>query len=266
VKSASFDKATPPMWGLSIKFWQSVVLWANIAALVAAVVTGAALFVSAWVSSSIADIIQEDADRRITEARTKGDEAEARAAEATQRAAEARERTAIAEERLLNERRLTAIERWRLERIERAVLPRSLFVDWPKLLAELKAGHFQPTNLAYVDKPEPRDFAINLMMVMRQAGVLDKFISLPGDSATSSSGGLMIVATPDGDRLAEMLWQKFQIGGGSMSAAALPAVWSAIPKNANCLVIEENNWAMSPSSGRPGEGIDKYGGPDPAPH
>jgi hypothetical protein len=123
------------MWGLSIQFWQSVVLWANIAALAAGVVTGAALFVSAWVSSSIADIIQEDADRRITEARTRGDEAregaakaneraveaEARAAEATQRAAEARERTAITEERLLNERRLTARERWRLERVELAV-------------------------------------------------------------------------------------------------------------------------------------------------
>jgi hypothetical protein len=172
----------------------------------------------------------------------------------------------------LNERRLTALERWRLERVERAVLPRTLFVDWPKLVAELKAGHFQPINLAYVERPEPRVFALALMMAMQQAGVLGKFISLPAVSGelnpwspTSSSGAIIITANPDGNRFAEMLWQKFQIGGGGISAAAIPKAWAAIPTDTPCLVIEENNWAMSPGNGQPGEGIDQHGGPDPAP-
>jgi hypothetical protein len=74
------------MWGLSLQFWQSVVLWANIVALAGGVLTGAALFVSAWVSSNIADVVQQDADQRISEARTRGDEARADAASANQRA------------------------------------------------------------------------------------------------------------------------------------------------------------------------------------
>jgi hypothetical protein len=76
------------MWGLSIQFWQSVVFGANIVALVAGVAAGAALFVSALVSSKIADIVQEDADRRITDAQTRGDEAREGAAKANERAAE----------------------------------------------------------------------------------------------------------------------------------------------------------------------------------
>jgi hypothetical protein len=87
------------MWGLSLQFWQSVVLWANIVALAGGVLTGAALFVSAWVSSNIADVVQQDADQRISEARTRGDEARADAASANQRASEAAERAAEAEQR-----------------------------------------------------------------------------------------------------------------------------------------------------------------------
>jgi hypothetical protein len=196
-----------------------------------------------------------------------------RAATLEREAAETRERSATTEERLLNERRLTARERWRLERVERAVLPRTLFVDWPKLVAELKAGHFPPMNLACVERPEPQVFALELMMAMQQAGILGSFISLPAISGklnprspNSSSGAIVITADAEGNRFAEMLWQKFQIGGGTMSAAAIPEAWTAIPKDTNCLVIEENNWAMSPGNGQPGEGIDQYGGPNPVPN
>jgi hypothetical protein len=112
-----------------------------------------------------------------------------------------------------------------------------------------------------------------MMMAMQQAGILGSFISLPAISGklnprspNSSSGAIVITADAEGNRFAEMLWQKFQIGGGSMSAAAIPEAWTAIPKDTNCLVIEENNWAMSPGNGQPGEGIDQYGGPNPAPN
>jgi hypothetical protein len=194
-----------------------------------------------------------------------------RAAALEKEAAETRERAAITEERLLNERRLTARERWQFERVERAILPRTQFVDWPQLVAELKAGHFPAMNLAYVNRPEPRSFALALMMAMQQGGVPVKLIELPAISGelnpwspVSSSGAIMITADPEGDRLGQMLWQKFQIGGGATSV--IPDAWAAIPKGTNCLVIEENNWAMSPGNGQPGEGIDKYGGPNPAPN
>src|SRR5580704_281646 len=85
------------MWGLTLQFWQTVVLWANVVALAGGILTGAALFVSAWVSSNIADVVQQDADKRITEARTRGDEARADAAKANQRASEAAERAASLE-------------------------------------------------------------------------------------------------------------------------------------------------------------------------
>jgi hypothetical protein len=50
------------MWGLSIEFWQTIVSWANIVALVCGVVTVAALFISGWVSFNVGDIIQRDAE------------------------------------------------------------------------------------------------------------------------------------------------------------------------------------------------------------
>jgi hypothetical protein len=75
------------MWGLSLQFWQSTIWWANIVALIGALITGGALFVSAVLSSNVGDVLQKDADTRITEARTRGDEARAEAAKATERAA-----------------------------------------------------------------------------------------------------------------------------------------------------------------------------------
>jgi hypothetical protein len=85
------------MWGLSLEFLQTVVSWANVVALIAGVLTGAALFVSAWVSGNIAEVVQRNADKRIADAQARGDEARANAAVANQRANEAAERAALLE-------------------------------------------------------------------------------------------------------------------------------------------------------------------------
>ena len=66
---------------------QNLVLWANVFALVCGTLTGAALYVSAKLSSNIADVIQQDADKQIGEAQTRGDEARAEAAKANERTA-----------------------------------------------------------------------------------------------------------------------------------------------------------------------------------
>ena len=75
------------IWGLSVQFCQNLVLSANVFALVCGTLTGAALYVSAKLSSNIADVIQQNADKQIGEAQTRGDEARAEAAKANERTA-----------------------------------------------------------------------------------------------------------------------------------------------------------------------------------
>jgi len=180
---------------------------------------------------------------------------------------------AITEERLLGERRLTANERWRLERVERAVLPRSLYVNWPMLVADLRVGKFQRINIALISPSmEASEFASDLMSAFQKAGIMGRFFDLSHASAEtriglggSSSGVEILSGNSDANKLGLLLWQKFQIGGGAMSATSVSPS-SGIPNNQNCLVVDDNNWAESPGTGQPGEGSDKYGGADPAPH
>jgi uncharacterized protein with PIN domain len=98
-----------------------------------------ALFVSAWVSSNIGDVLQQDADRRITEARTRGDEARAEAAKANQRAQEAAERAAEAE--------------LRLEQLPKQVGPRQILRD--AFLSALADHPKAPTEIRFLrDDPD----------------------------------------------------------------------------------------------------------------
>jgi hypothetical protein len=69
------------MWGLSIPFWETVFRWATISAFVLGGFTATAAFVSAWVGYELSDIVQKDADRRISEAKMEA----ARANEASER-------------------------------------------------------------------------------------------------------------------------------------------------------------------------------------
>jgi hypothetical protein len=182
----------------------------------------------------------------------------------------ARAETARTNADVLAERRLTARERWRLERIERAVLPRSLYVNWNQLAAALKEGHFGPVNIAVVGGPEAENFGFALMLALSAADVPFKSIdplheNPPKHLGWSSSGVTVLVANPDGDRLAQMLWQKFQIGGGSQSIGVAAHEWTALPTDANCLLVQDNGWALAPPSGQPGEGLDQHGRPVPAP-
>jgi hypothetical protein len=208
---------------------------------------GAALFVG-WKTNKIADQIT---------------------AHQNLQAARLQQQTAVTEERLLNERRLTANERWRLERVERAVLPRSHFVNWPKLAEMLKSGQFPPVNVAYVSRPEAGEFAMDLAAALQSAGMLRGLIPLPSNaegSGWSSTGVLIVAADSDGQRLAELLWRQFEIGGGSASAAFAAKMIAGMPADSNTIFVGENNSTLAPGRGQPGEGLDRYGGPDPAPH
>jgi len=207
------------------------------------------------------------------------------AAQATERAAVANEKTkeleleleqaraatARADANLLSEQRLTAAERWRLERVERAGLPRSGYVNWDELVAALKEERLQSINVAIVGGFEAKQFGLSLEMALTRAGMMGREVEPPTDPKTlrflpdSSTGVTVLVANPEGEKLAELLWRKFQIGGGSMSLVALLQVWPDLPRDVNCLLVRDSGWAMAPGSGQPGEGIDQYGRPVPAP-
>jgi hypothetical protein len=176
-----------------------------------------------------------------------------------------------ADANLLNEQRVTARERMRLERIERAVLPRSSYVDWSKLIGALKDGHFQPVNIVIVGGAEAQNFGFNLMSAFAQAGAMGKLLAPPSEPGVrqylgySSSGVTILTANPDGQKLGELLWRQFQIGGGAESMAGVPPAWTDLPRDVNCLLIQDNGWAMAPGAGQPGEDLDVHGRPVPAP-
>jgi hypothetical protein len=92
---------------------------------------------------------------------------------------------------------------------------------------------------------------------------------------SSIAPNLIVVGVDDDtDKLADLLFQKFQIGQGwrqrvpkDTDPGAVNVALSGVPKGQTCLVIGSNkDAAFQGASGQPGEGIDRYGGPDPAPH
>jgi hypothetical protein len=78
------------MWlGYSLSFWQPVFFCATIIAAVAGGISIASAFIPAIVGYQISDIVQSEANQRIAELNTRGEEARAEAAKANERAAEA---------------------------------------------------------------------------------------------------------------------------------------------------------------------------------
>jgi hypothetical protein len=52
-----------------------------------------------------------------------------------------------------------------------------MYVNWPALVEELKTGNFHPINIALVGRSmEASGFALDLMLALRQAGVLERYI------------------------------------------------------------------------------------------
>lgn len=188
--------------------------------------------------------------------------AELRVAELKTEAAKANERVALAEERILHERRLTANERWRLQRVERAVLPRSISQQQANELVNALRGKTAHLDLLIVDRPEPLMFAMQLMQIFSAAGIETHTLSLARDSR--QTGVVMWVVNDEGSEISRILWQRAKIGGGELRKAK-PISLETLPDEQNCLVIGENDAALSPGDGQPGEGLDMHGEPAPAP-
>ena len=175
-------------------------------------------------------------------------------------------KAAVAEERLLIERRTTARERWQMETIARAVLPRQL-APVSGLVAALKG--LGPINVAVVDKREPRFFGLQVVQLFQQAKIMGRLIWLPNDNDHWGTNGFfgveMCVANNRGAKAAEILWRQEHIAGGVVSCRITLPGWEAIPKGEDTLIVGLNDAMWQPQNGQPGEGMDKYGAPVPAP-
>jgi hypothetical protein len=201
------------------------------------------------------------------------DIAKAELATARANIAAANERVALAEERILSERRLTAKERMRLERIERIVLPRTIDSSVaPVLVQALKDAKLKPICLAVLlDDQEAALYGFAFSRVLQAAGLLAARVDLPAGSNASSL--IVIGADEDADKLADLLFQKFQIGQGSrervpkgLDPSKVDRDLAGLPTDQTCLVIGSNRTAaVQGIPGQPGEGIDEHGGSVPEP-
>ena len=179
----------------------------------------------------------------------------------------ARAETARSDANLLAEQRLTARERMRLTRLESIILPRSIDpakdpAKADELIHELKIGNFSTVNIAVADRTEPKLYGISLMKVLQETGIFGKFLLL---SKNIELSGVTLYGPHEleRDHLGSMLWQKFQIGGGSTNH--LNSEEAAVPADDLCLIIRDNNAAFQEQPGQPGEGLDEHGRPVTAP-
>ena len=70
------------MWGMPLVFWESVFFWATITAAVAGGISVTAAFISAIVGYQVTDLVQREANERISKTNERAANAELRAAEA----------------------------------------------------------------------------------------------------------------------------------------------------------------------------------------
>jgi hypothetical protein len=156
------------------------------------------------------------------EVRDVNDRIKADATRAQERVAEIQRQAAITEERFMTERRITARDRWQMETIVHTMLPRRL-APIADLVPALKG--LGPTNVAIVDKIEPRLFGEQMVRLFEQAGIMGHVIWLPDENdhrfTTDFFGVSMYAATERGRKVAEIYGSR-NISLARSAAAELP--------------------------------------------
>jgi len=192
-------------------------------------------------------------------------------AAANERANNAIRDAAISEYRLLESWRESARDRLLIQQIAKAVFPREIAPKQFFALTTALKG-LGPVNIAYVDEYEPFNFALYISAALNSAGIQAQmysiktpiFIEVRGRTFPVFEEGVTVYAPTDkSKKLAAALWNIAQIGGGWTSI--LPAGLGGLPKNVPCIIIGDNDAAFQPWPGQPGEGLDQFGLPVPAP-
>jgi hypothetical protein len=169
------------MWGLSIPFWEAVFKAATIAALILGGFGITAAFISAWVGYELTDVVQKDADKRISEANANAAEAGAEAAKAHAEIAnanaqieEARAAIAEANARAAEANRKAEEERASRLKLELRLAPRSIAGQPMAELVNLfkQLGTQRVDVIAYAEgaSPDTAPFATALLVAFEQAG------------------------------------------------------------------------------------------------
>ena len=161
-------------------------------------------------------------------------------------------------ERLLGEQRRLAEARWRLERVERGVLPREIPPEQLQTILERlrQIPNLGRVNILSVDAAEP--ITLQVLDTLRQAGVLGQVF----ETRSPIRGTIIYRANPAGEAMARVFWEVTgRFFGGSQPVRTLGM--EALPEHENALVIGAN--MTPPADGQPGEGIDEHGHPVPRP-
>jgi len=169
------------------------------------------------------------------------------------------ERAAIAESKLLAEQRGSASVRFRLQRLEKGLLPRQLTEAQVNGLADELRG-LGPINVAMSQSTEVVLYASQIIEVLKAAGVLGVVFNIP----TGVISGLAVYA-PDakGQRIAEILRNR-GIAGGMMQKLGIVGT-KLVPRRHSAIFVGEHVGMLLPGDGQQGEGIDEHGDPVPEP-
>lgn len=157
-------------------------------------------------------------------------------------------------ERLLEEQRRLAEARWRLERVERGVLPREIPPQQLQTILERlrQIPDIGRVNVLTVDVAEP--LTPQVVQILRQAGRLGQVFITQGPVRGTS----IYRANPAGEAMARVFWEvtgRFFGGWESVRAIGM----ETLPEHENAIVIGTNT--TPPADGQPGEGIDEHGHP-----
>jgi len=200
-------------------------------------------------------------------------ELNSKTAAANERANNAIRDAAISEYRLLEEWRESARERLVIQQMAKAVFPRGFTEDQEKKLILAIKG-LGPVNIAYVDTYEANNFAQIIERLFNAAGIRAPMymIKEPSFMAVGKMGAVtpvffegsyLYAPTIKGQQIALAFWKIAQVAGGSTSI--MPVGLDNLPKNIPCIIIGDNDAAFQPWPGQPGEGLDQFGLPVPAP-
>jgi hypothetical protein len=218
------------MLGLSLDLWNYILLASLALTAIATYVTLRLQKQETVQAQAELEHYKASAEAKVAEAQSEGiaagqaaADANARAAEANEKAAKANERTALAEtelastnERLLQEQRRLADARWRLERVERDVLPRNISAQQAEMIvARLRAlGDLGSIDIVTVASNEPLQFATEIKAILKNAGAKVRItLGTLVPDGTAVSGGL--------NRLGEKVGQAFWIVTNRFFGASL---------------------------------------------
>ncbi len=194
-------------------------------------------------------------------------------AAANERANNAIREAAISEYRLLESWRESARDRLVTQKIAKAVFPRSFTPDQSKKLIIALSG-LGPINIAYVDTYESYNFSQIVANLLNAAGIRGQmywvknpvFILIDKKTAALPiffEGVTVYAPTAKDQKIVSAFWTIAQVGG--VETSIVPGGLEGIPKDQACIIIGDNDAAFQPWPGQPGEGLDQFGLPVPAP-